>query len=459
MENTNDLTEGDISQQMWSLAWPMMLSFFFHTLYNIVDAYWVGKLSADAIAAVSISQIALFIMMSVGFGVTVGSGVIMAMELGSKNKDGAERVLGQSLVLMVLLSVAFLVPALIFKDQLLTLSGASGSIFEPAKEYFSVTAAGAPLFFVLIAIMFAFNSQGDTFTLTKLFALSILINLVLDPVLIFGAGPFPELGISGAAYATLFSQFVFILVALKSLSSPKRAVRFRVKNLSLHLKSVKQVMRIGFPAALTQVLNPIGLAALTFITSKAFFEPGAIAFSLAFRIEFFAYLPAVGYGFAAMAMMGQSIGAHNLERSIEVFKKAILWGSGIALGMGLITALFASQIVGIFTTDTLVVEHSVSYFRSVSFTYVFLAAMMIEANAFQAIGRSWPGFWITILRLFIVIIPSALFFVYVFDFGISGIWVAMMLGNVISALIGYVWISQSLKNFQFEQVDEVIQQA
>lgn len=456
MKKTANLTTGPIAPQMWSLAWPMMLSFFFHTLYNLVDAYWVSKLSADAIAAVSISQITLFLMMSLGFGVTVGSGVLMAMELGAKRVKAAEKILGQSFVLMMILGLFFTVLSLIFRNQLLAFSGAAGSIFQPALDYFTVTSAGSALFFVMIAIMFAFNSQGDTFTLTKLFAFSTLINLLLDPALIFGWGVFPELGISGAAFATLFSQLVFIIIALISLSSPKRAVQFHFNNLGFHLASVKEVMKIGFPAALTQILNPIGLAALTSMAAARYLEPGAVAFSLGFRIEFFAYLPAIGYGFAAMAMIGQSIGAHDLTRAKNILKKAMVYGPGIALVMGLMIFIFAPQIIALFTQEPVVVDYTLKYYRAVTLSYFFLALMMIEANAFQAIGRSWPGFWLTLFRLMVITLPFGYLFSFALNTSIMGIWAAIIIGNIIASLLGYFWVWRVFNGFTFKEVDQAM---
>jgi hypothetical protein len=187
MENkTHDLSHGNIGKELWSVAWPMMLSMFFYTLYNFVDAYWVSKLSAEAIAAVSISQITLFVMISLGFGLIVGSGVIMAMHIGAENKPEAERVLGQSFVLSAILAAFFTIVALTFKEPFLIASGATGDIFKPAMDYYTITAGGSILMFTLMTIMFAFNSQGDTSTLTKLFAISTGINLILDPLLIFG---------------------------------------------------------------------------------------------------------------------------------------------------------------------------------------------------------------------------------------------------------------------------------
>lgn len=453
----SDLTTGPIGRQLWRLAWPMMLSMFFHTLYNIVDAFWVSKLSPESIAAVSISQITFFLMMSLGFGITAGSGVVMSMDIGAKNKPEAERVLGQSFVLTAIMGVFFTIFALAFRTQLLTLTGASGAIFEPALEYFTVNAMGSLLFFIMIAIMFAFNAQGDTFTLTKLFAVSTLLNGVLDPILIFGWYGAPALGIRGAAIATLTSQAVFIVIALYSLSRPKRSVPFHFRNLSLQWESVKKVLKIGIPAALTQVINPIGLSALTIITAAAFQEPGSIAFSLGFRIEFFAYLPAVGFGFAAMAMMGQNIGAEKLKRAKDVLRTALMYACGIALALGITIAIFAPYIIAVFTDDVLVTSYALQYFRTVALSYVFLAAMMVEASAFQAVGKSWPGFWIMFVRFLVVSLPLAYVLTLVLGLPIIGVWISIIAGNVIAAVIGYVWIWKTLGRFDFAEVEETVQ--
>lgn len=452
----DDLTKGDIRSQLWQLAWPMMLSVFFYTLYNIVDAYWVSKLSAEAIAAVSISQIALFLMISLGFGITIGSGVVMSMDIGAKNMEEAERVLAQSFVLTGGAGLIFTVLSLLFRAELLTASGAAGAIFEPAMTYFTITSGGSILFFILITIMFAFNAQGDTFTLTKLFAISTLVNLVMDPVLIFGWGPLPAMGIAGAAVSTLISQAVFIVIAIRALRSPSREIRFYFKNVSARWESVKKVLAIGIPAALTQVINPLGMAALTYISALAFAEPGAIAFSLGMRVEFFAYLPAIGYGFAAMAMMGQSIGAEDLSRAKKILRFALRYAAGIALLMGLLVALFAEPLITVFTTDPIVVEYTALYMRTVALSYCFLALTMVEANAFQAIGKSWPGLWIALIRYGVVAIPLSYYFTVVLNASIVYFWASIVSGNIIAAAIGYVWIWAKLRHFDFTEVEETV---
>ncbi|NUN11945.1 MATE family efflux transporter [Candidatus Micrarchaeota archaeon] len=439
-----DLTKGSIPKQLWDLAWPLMLSVFFYTLYNLVDAFWVSKISAEAIAAVSIAQLALFAMVGLGMGAAIGSSVIMAMNIGAKKIKEAERVLGQSFVLAVLIGLFFTIIALVFRNEILTASGATGLVFQPTMEYFIVTAGGSVLFFLLMAIMFAFNSEGDTFTLTKMFALSTLVNVILDPLLIFGGFGIPPMGISGAALATLISQAVFIATALYILSRKNRKIRFHAKNLSFKWASVKEVVNIGIPASLTQVIYPIGMAALIFITSLKFNEIGSIAFSLGFRIEFFAFLPAVGFAFAAIAIMGQSIGSGNKQRAKHAFQKALKYSFIGSTIIGVLSIIFSNFIIGVFTSEPIVTQYANSYILIVGLSYGFLAAAMVEASAFQAIGKSWPGFWIYVIKFIVLSIPLALFLTQEPNSSINGIWIAILVGNVISSVIGYYWITREL---------------
>jgi len=246
---------------------------------------------------------------------------------------------------------------------------------------------------------------------------------------------------------------VFVVIALRSLASPRRTVRFRFANLSFQWESVKKVLNIGVPAALTQVVFPLGLAALTFLTSLGFQEAGAVAFSLGFRLEFFAFLPAVGFGFGAMAMIGQNIGARNLSRAKEAFSKGLQYGSLGAAAIGIVAALFAGLIIGIFNPGPVAAEYARSYMWIVALVgYGFLAAMMVEASAFQAIGRSWPGFWIFFLRFAVVSIPLAYVFTQVFHLPITALWGAILAGNIVAAAVGYLWITKTLNTLELKEV-------
>lgn len=444
------LTEGNIRKQLWSLAWPIMASVFFHTLYNTVDAFWVSKISAEAIAAVSISQIALFVMAAFSMGITVGSGVMMSMRIGAKDLMGAQKILGQSFVLSAIAGVCATIMAIVFKHQLLVASGATGAIMQPALEYFNVIAVGAILSFIMFAVVFAFNAQGYNKTTTWLFAISTGVNTLLDPILIFGWLGVPAMGIAGAAIATLISQAVFIACALYKLSRPEMMVPFHLANLSFNWQSVKKVLHIGLPAAITNTLGPIGIALVTLIAGSYFKEAGAIAVSIGFRVEFFAFLPAIGFGFGSMAMLGQNMGAQKVERARHAYRIALFTGSGIAAVFGLVIAVLAIPIVSFFTSDAGVSAYARSYLWMVPLSYGFLAAAMIEATSFQGIGKSWPGFWLTAVRIVVVaILALALLQLYS---SILVLWAAVISGYVTAAVLGYLWLRRTMHRLTLSTV-------
>jgi putative MATE family efflux protein len=442
-----NLTEGNLLSHIWSLAWPLMLSMFFQTLYNAVDAFWVGKLSPEAIAAVSISQVTLFVMLSLSIGITVGSGVLMAMAIGRRDIVEAERILGQSFMLSAIAGAAFTLISLVFRWQLLAASGATGAIMAPALEYFTITAGGSILVFLLSAVFFAFNSQGDNRTVTLLFSISTVVNAVLDPALIFGWAGLPAMGIAGAAYATLFSQLLVLVAALFILKNANMMVAFRFSRLGLRWDSVKQVLDIGFPAALTNVVGPLSLAALTAIISARFHEAGAISFAIGFRAEFFAYLPAVGFGIAALALLGQNAGARQFDRVRAAYRSSLLLAFGAGTLLGLLAALFRNPIIGIFTADPLVAGYSRAYFLTVPFSYGLFAMVFVEILSLQGVGRSWTGFLVSLARICIAI-PAAYVFLHVLRLPLFTAWLAIVGANALMAAAGLRWVRTSLMGLE-----------
>ncbi|HUI71952.1 MAG TPA: MATE family efflux transporter [Spirochaetia bacterium] len=430
--------------QMWTLAWPVMLSIFFQTLYNAVDAFWVSKLTPAAIAAVSISQITLFIMVSLSMGITVGSGVLMAMNIGRRDIPEAERVLGQSFLLSAIAGVIFTAISLAFRAQLLVASGATGAILPLALQYFTWVAGGSILVFLMFSVVFAFSSQGDNKTTTVLFLISTVINAALNPIMIFGWLGFPALGINGSALATLLAQLMVLVAGLVILKRAKMMVALRWARLRIRWASVREVLNIGLPAALTNVIGPLSLSLLTLIISSRFREAGAISFSIGFRVEFFAYLPAIGFGVAALAVMGQNTGARNFVRVRAAYRAALMWSFGIATVFGLVVAGFSNQIIGIFTKDPQVNQYARAYFLTIPFTYGVYAMMGVEISSLQGMGRSWPGFALTLARVAIAI-PAAYILLHPLNLPLRSAWVALGATTLVVAGTGFFWVRATIE--------------
>ena len=236
---------------------------------------------------------------------------------------------------------------------------------------------------------------------------------------------------------------LLLVMGLYFLSVKDMMVKLRLRNLRLDFGSVAMVLSIGLPASITQVIGPLGLAAVTYFVASGFQEAGTIAFSIGFRIEFFSFLPAIGFGAASMAMLGQNIGARNLDRAREAYRSALLFGAAIGTGLGLVVFVLARPIIALFTSDPQVTEYAVSYFRTVPLTYGLFVMMFVEVSSFQGMGKSWYGLGIGVLRL-AVAVPASYVLVQG-DFGITTVWVAIALSNIVSAAIGYVWIGSRMR--------------
>ena len=451
-----NFTTGNIPKQLWKIAWPMMLSIWFYTLYNLVDTFWVSKISTEAIAAVWISQVAMMVMMSVTMWIAIGSSVLMSMNLWSNNKKEAARVMAQSFVLATIVWIIFTTLFLIFREEILRASWAVWDVFSPALLYFTIVAIWGILMAYLINIMMIFNAEWDTFTVTKLFAVSTVVNIILDPLLIFWKFWIPAMWIAWAAYATIISQTIFILLAMRVLSSHKRRVYFSFKNISFQLQSVKKVLNIWIPAACTQALNPIWLAIITYLVAHKFMENGAAAFSLVFRLEFFAYLPAVWFSMAAMSMIGQSMWAGNIKRANDIFKKAALMWFSTAIILWLILIISWKFLLGFFTENVTVINYSLHYLYIVAWTYGFFALSMIISAAFQATWKSWPGFWLIFIKLFLITIPLSYIIVHYTNLDIKYIWMALALWNILTATFGLIWNKIYFNNLNKKSTKNII---
>ena len=442
-----NLTGGSIRHLSWSLAWPVMLSIFFHTLYQLVDAFWVSRISDAAIAAVTVSQITLFVMISLTIGITVGSGVLMATCIGRRDLPEAERILGQSFVLNILAAAFFTAMALAFRRPLLTLTGATGDILPLALEYFTIVTGGSVLVFVFFAVIFGFNSQGDNTTVTWLFAISTTLNAILDPLLIFGELGLPAMGVRGAAVATILSQVVLVVAGVTLLKVRNMLVRFRFRNLVLRWRSVRQVLKIGFPAALTNMLNPAGLAVLNKLVALTFLEAGVVGLSIGFRIEFFSFLPAIGFGVAALALIGQNLGGGRLDRARLSWRTNMLAAFALGSLVGLGAVAVRGLIVQVFTADPLVIAYGRSYLITVPFTYGVVGALFVIVSAFQAMGKSWRGFAVYALRVGIMLGAALLVTRGPGTAGqpapIVAVWLAIVAANLIAFAFGYLLLRRT----------------
>ena len=249
-----------------------------------------------------------------------------------------------------------------------------------------------------------------------------------------------------AAFATIISQVLLVIAGITMLHQRNMMVKFRFRNLVFRLHSVRQVLAIGFPAALTNLLNPAALAALNSLVALTFLEAGVVGLSIGFRIEFFSFLPAIGFGVAAMAMIGQNIGGGRPDRARKSYYTALTFAFCIGSAVGLGAVLGRIPIVDVFTDDPVVTGYTRSYLAMIPFTYGIVAALFVVVSSFQGLGKSWRGFAVSATRM-AILVGGTLLVTRAGAFGgsITGVWWTIVAANLIAFAFGYLLLRRTFR--------------
>jgi len=268
--------------------------------------------------------------------------------------------------------------------------------------------------------------------------LATLLNIILDPLLIFGIGPFPELGIDGAALATVISRLFAVIVMMYYLFSTKTKISIKPRNFKYKKFYIKEILRVGIPSSINQSMMSVGIMALTRIV--AYFGPIAIAaYGIGFRLESLVILPVLGIATAVITIVGQNVGAKKYERAEKTTFTAAKLSFIFVFFIALFMFSFPEMLFSIFTNDPLLIEYGVGFLRIISPAYLFVSVAIIIASAFQGAGDATPALIMTAIRLFIFAIPFALIFAFVLDFGLNGVWIGTVISSILSTIISFIW--------------------
>jgi putative MATE family efflux protein len=433
-----DLLNGNITKTIFALSWPTMIAMLLHVGFNIVDTIFVGRLGPEAIAAVSIVFPVVFLMFALGGGLGIGTTSLIARYIGAKKIAEADNAAEHSFIIAIVLSVIFTILGLLFADKLYVLMGATPEVVLLASNY-SRWIFGFSLFmFIGLAAISILRGLGDMKTPMIGMVTATVLNIILDPLLIFGIGPFPELGIDGAALATVISRLFAVIIMMYFIFSPKTKVSIKPRHFKFRRFIIKETLRVGIPSSINQSMMSLAIMVITRIV--AFFGPIAIAaYGVGFRIESLIILPILGIATAVITMVGQNVGAKRFERAEKIVWTASKLSSIFVFFIALFLFIFPRAIFSIFTDNLLLINYGV-YFLRISFpAYITVSVAIIVSTAFQGAGHPTPTLIMTILRLFVLSIPLSLLFAFVLGFGLNGVWIGLTSSSIISAIISVIW--------------------
>jgi putative MATE family efflux protein len=417
-------TEGPIGRAILILAIPMVLEMMMESVFVVCDVFFVSKLGPDATATVGLTESLLAVVYTIAMGLTIGVTATVARRTGEHDTEGASRTALQGIALGLILAVVLGVFGAIYAPSLLGLMGASPDVLATGSTFTRVMLGGNASILLLFLINGIFRGAGDPQLSMRTLWLANAINILLGPCLIFGLGPFPRLGVTGAAIATTTGRSIGVLFGLAQFFRQSGRVHIHRRHLALDPGLMLKLVRLSGSGTF-QVL--IGTASwIGLVRILATFGSTALAgYTIAIRIVLFALLPSWGMGNAAATMVGQALGARKPDRAEQAVWKAAFYNLCFLGSVSLLFLVGARSIVSLFTHDPAVAEYARLGLRVISIGFVLYAYGMVLSQAFNGAGDTWTPTWLGFFSFWLFEIPLAYVLAVRFGFGPLGVFVAI----------------------------------
>src|SRR5579863_6810293 len=403
-----DYTEGSLNRAILLLAVPMVLEMVLESLFAVVDVFWVGRLGADAVATVGLTESMLSLVFAVGMGLSLSTTAMVARRIGEKDPEGAAVSAVQAIFLGGIVSLAIGLPCGLYASNLLRLMGANPEIIASGSGYTRICLGGSCAVLLLFLNNAIFRGAGDAAIAMRLLCVSNIINLILDPCLIFGWGPFPRLGVTGAALATFVGRSIGVGYQFYRLLKGTERLRILTRQVRLQFDVLWRLIRVSLTGILQFAIAHTSWIGLVRIVS--IFGSAALAgYTIAIRIVIFIILPSWGLSNAAATLVGQNLGAKQPERA-----ETSVWRTGfynmVFLGVvGIFFIIFATPVVRLFTHDPAVVPLAASCLRIVSYGNIGYAYGMVMLQAFNGAGDTITPTIVNLFGFWLCEIPLAYF--------------------------------------------------
>lgn len=440
--NHEYITKGPILNSLLKLSLPIMIGQLIQTFYNLVDTLWVGRLGSGAVAAVSISFPIVFLMISLAAGLTIAGTALIAQNKGAGNDEEVNKILAQLISFIGILSVILAFIGFVFSEQFITWMGAEAQIIGDATGYLRIIFVGIPAMFIFFIFSAALRGIGDTVTPMVMTLFSVILNVILDPLLIFGIGPFPEMGVQGAALATIIARAIAAVYALMILISGKKNLHFKFKYLKFDFKIIKKVIKIGIPSSVQQSMLSVAQIAMTTIVA-AFGTATLAAYGIGNRVISIASMLIMGISAATTTMIGQNIGAGEKKRSEDIAKVSLSLTFAVLSVLGILVFIIPNQLVGVFNKESDVLLYGSSYLRITALFYGIMGVRMVVNGIFRGAGKTITTMILSIIAFIVLRIPLTYILSNFLGLNQTGIWWGIAVSDAIGAVVSLSWLKLS----------------
>ncbi|MEO0997358.1 MAG: MATE family efflux transporter [Pseudomonadota bacterium] len=436
------LTKGPVGRHLVRMALPMMLGIFAMMAFNLTDTWFVAQVGTAELAAISFTFPVVMVLSSVAIGLGAGTSSVLARAIGRGDWARVQRLATDSMILASLAGIILAGIGLVTIEPLFRLLGANEMTLPLIRDYMVWWYIGTPFLIAPMVGMAAIRATGDTRLPSLLMISSAVLNLILDPLLIFGLGPFPRLGLEGAALASLVVRVAFFAAAVTLLHRRMHMLTWHIGSGAELAASWRQILHVGLPAAGTNAIIPLATGVVTAMLAQ-YGQTTVAGFGVASRVESVVLI--VFYALSAVIgpFAGQNLGVGRRDRILSALKLCTVFSLGFGAALALLLALAGRPIALLFDSQAEVVTVAATYLLIVPLSYGTAAMVMIMNAAFNGLGRPLPAVAISAARMLLLYVPLA--WIGSEFYGATGIFIALALANVIAGVVAYVWVVRTVR--------------
>jgi len=430
-----DFTTGSLNRAILLLAIPMILEMVLESLFAVVDVFWVGRLGADAVATVGLTESLLTLVFAVGLGLSLSTTAMVARRIGEKNPEGAAVAGMQAIAIGLAISFVVGLPCVFYAPALLRLMGASPQVISVGSGYARIALGGSGAIMMLFLNNAIFRGAGDAAIAMRLLWVSNIINLILDPCLIFGWGPFPKLGVTGAAAATFTGRSIGVLYQFYRLMRGSERIRILKSQIRVNLPILLRLLRVSLTGILQFAIAHTSWIGLMRIVS-VFGSVTLAGYTIAIRILIFVLLPSWGLSNAAATLVGQNLGARQPERAQSSVWRTGFYNMLFLGGVGVFFLIFSTPIVRLFTSDPAVIPLASTALRILSYGNIGYAYGMVMLQAFNGAGDTVTPTYVHFFGFWLLEIPLAYALALPARMGANGVYISIVVAEAAIATAG-----------------------
>ncbi len=436
MPPSNKLLEGPILRSLLTLAVPIVLTNVLQSAYQIIDAFWVGRLGGAAVAAVSISFPVMFLMFAVGAGLSIAGSTLIAQYVGARNEKMVSHVAGQTLLMVILAALVLGVIGYIITPGLLRLMGVEPNVYEGALGFMRVSFIGLAFNFAFFVFQGIMRSIGRPTVPVYIVLATVFLNFAINPLMIFGWGPIAGHGVMGAALTTLVTQGLASIVGIILLRRGLHGIHVHVQDFVPDFQHIRRAFFLGLPASLDMSARALALMLMTFLVTS-FGTLSLAAYGVGGNVlQAVAIIPGIGLSIAVAALAGQNIGAGNIERAEQIGRLGARLGFVVLTAFGIVVFLFASPLVTFFVpNDAEVIREGAHFLRIIALSWGFYGAQFALIGVFRAAGNMMVSMMLTVVSQWVLQFPIAYVLSKHTALGVDGIYWSLPIANVLIFLI------------------------